>query len=73
MHFAATLLGSLSLLLVLALSLALTTVFRRPAAQRPNTPLQFKSGAENASRLLMAILALSAAAALAAVISRIGL
>ena len=73
MHIAATLLGSLSLLLMLALSFALTTAFRRTKAQRPNTPLQFKPGAENASRLLMAILALSAAAALAAVISRIGL
>jgi len=68
MSTTATLLGSLSLLLVVAMSFGLTTVFRRPAAQRTNGEAELNPGAENASRLLVAVLVLSIVAALAAVI-----
>ena len=70
MSTAATLLSSLSLLLVVAMSFGLTTVFRRPATQRTNGEAELNRGAENVSRLLVAVLVLSLVAALAAVIWR---
>lgn len=70
MSTTATLLSSLSLLLVVAVSFGLTRVFRRPAAQRTSGQAELNPGAENVSRLLVAIFALSALAAVAAVIWR---
>lgn len=66
----ATILGSFSLLLLIPAILGLARLVYRPAAQRLDGQLAFAPGSENASRLLVVILGLSAVAAVAAMIWR---